>query len=145
MGARSEKAYVRYAWIIFVVLPGFHFVFGLAMIFAPAAYFESLLESAVPGSEATALLTPGSLSHAGAHVGSVFVGWALMLEAVALYGYRRGERWSWYALAYLPVLFAYDASLHLPRLEDMALQLLFLGVALLGLILPFRRFFPRNV
>jgi len=143
-GSRPERAYMRYAWIIFVILPLFHLGFGLLLIFAPAAFFDNFLDSTVPGSQVTVFVTPWSLNHAGAHLGSVFVGWVIMLEAVAIGGYRNGRRWSWYALSYMPVLLAYDASLHFPSLREMAAPLILLAVALLGLVLPFRIFFPKK-
>ncbi|HLC10299.1 hypothetical protein E6H19_04170 [Candidatus Bathyarchaeota archaeon] len=139
---RTAKAYEKYAWIIFAILPVFHLGFGLVLIFAPAVFFDTFLEPTAPGLKVTSLLTPWSVNHAGAHLGSVLVGWFIMLEAVTWFGYRKGEKWAWYALCYVPILLVYDASLHFPILSDMAIPILFLGLAIFGLMLPFRKFFP---
>jgi len=65
---------------------------------------------------------------------------------LSLTAYRKGERWAWYILWSVPVFFlgfvaiamSIGASGLLPFLT------LFVVLSLLGLLLPFRRFFPKG-
>jgi hypothetical protein len=64
---------------------------------------------------------------------------AFFVTIIAATGFRKGERWAWYALLYLPV----HILIHMfiwPWTIPILLLLLIITVA--GLLLPFRRFFP---
>ena len=56
-------------------------------------------------------------------------------------GYRRGERWAWYSLTYLPVHILIHVFIW-PWNAPLLIAVLFLVTA--GLALPFRIFFPHQ-
>jgi len=69
--------------------------------------------------------------------------WVLALSitvvVISATGYRKGQRWAWYSLLYLPV----HILAHVYFWPWMApLLLVVLVIAVLGLALPFRTFFP---
>jgi len=74
------------------------------------------------------------------------MGFGFLVLMLSLTAYRKGERWAWYVLWSVPVFFlgfvaiamSIGASGLLPFL------MLFVVLSLLGLLLPFRRFFPKG-
>jgi hypothetical protein len=73
--------------------------------------------------------------------------WGVLVLAIAVYPYRRGERWSWYVLWILPVEFVVLAvwfSIKLSLLSPLGVYGAFATLAVAGLLLPYRRFFPSH-
>jgi len=65
---------------------------------------------------------------------------AVFVMVISSTGYREGQKWAWYSLLYLPV----HILIHIliwPWLAPILLGVLLIAIA--GLLLPFRRFFPR--
>jgi hypothetical protein len=107
---RKEKAYEKYAWIIFLVMGILLLVFSLVNL---------LMGNSVAGEPQLA--------------------WSVLVIAISLNSYRRGEKWAWYAFWILVVelsLFIID--------ERFWGDALVLVIVLLGLFLPFRKFFPKK-
>ncbi len=108
---RKEKAYEKYAWIIFLVLGIGLLVYSLFNFLAgnsPSSYEPQL-------------------------------GWSVLVIAISFNSYRRGEKWAWYAFWINVVeggLFYADA-----RFWGDALAVV---IVLLGLFLPYRKFFPKK-
>ncbi len=75
------------------------------------------------------------------------VGFAIFGMVVSTTGYKRGEKWAWYASWSMPVGISV-AQLNLYLLTGsiivVILSLVFVAAALLGLFLPYRQFFPRK-
>ncbi len=65
---------------------------------------------------------------------------AVFVMVISSTGYRKGQKWAWYSLLYLPVHILIHILLW-PWLAPMLLGVLLIVLA--GLVLPFRRFFPR--
>ena len=76
--------------------------------------------------------------------GLMELGVAFFVIATAMTGYRRGERWAWYSLWFVPILYGLIALLTPWGQALVPLALLLLVVSLLGLLLPYRKFFPRK-
>jgi hypothetical protein len=65
---------------------------------------------------------------------------AFLVMVISSTGYRKGQKWAWYSLLYLPV----HISIHILLWPWLApLLLIVLVIVLAGLVLPFRTFFPR--
>ena len=65
---------------------------------------------------------------------------AIFVMVISSTGYRKGQKWAWYSLLYLPV----HVGIHM-TIWPWAIPIL-LGILLIvlaGLALPYRRFFPR--
>ncbi len=74
-------------------------------------------------------------------IGMLSVGFAIFTMAVSMTAYRRGERWAWYAFWYWPIFWLLAAVYTWP---DASFLLLFLIASLAGLMLPYRKFFPKR-
>ncbi len=137
---RNEKAYEKYAWVLLFISSAF---FLLGSIFFVISFFvmpyvkrPGDLSQFLASSQSIATWIRGIFRDAAiAQLGLGIFG--MTISAV---GYRRGERWAWYTLCYLPVAWlAYvvgQALLGRPTTFPIVL----LVVSLLGLLLPVRRF-----
>ena len=135
----TEKAYEKHAWMIF---------FGLGIFLLTALAFNFLLlGSGIVDSGHWNWLTsePAVYDYIAGTVrlmGLVALGFAIFIIATSLTGYRRGERWAWYSFWYLPVFFLAIAVLVWPWLWPV--MTLFFVLSLAGLLLPYRKFFPKS-
>ncbi len=71
----------------------------------------------------------------------------VLLIAVSFKSYRKGEKWAWYAFWIVPVIFLANAvwfSDLVTRTDPLITGLVFLLIPLLGLFLPYRKFFPKK-
>lgn len=72
-------------------------------------------------------------------LGTALVGFNFLVLVVVLIPYRRYERWAWYALWMLPLQWLWQ-FIFFPDLAYLMLALL----TAVGLLLPYRRFFPQE-
>ncbi len=126
-GSTGEKAYEKHAWILLFALG-----VGTAL-FAVGAFAQGGDFGVFPDTR---------------EFGVAVLGWSIFILALSGVSYRRGERWAWYAFWYLPVAFAvlaaHDLSVGGSKGQFVAMPLLFLAISLLGLLLPYRKFFPQQ-
>lgn len=154
--ATSEEWYVRYAWLLLCLL-------GIAFaLFAINAVLFGLGLSDVPvgipgGPEVTKSLagitwdellatSPGIVNvirGISRVLGSGFLGFSLLVVLISATSYRQGQRSAWFTLWYVPI-FMVALTLHELRGSYVFMPILFLALALLGLLLPFRKFFPKK-
>ena len=116
---RVEKAYEKYAWVILFL---YFVVFGLL----PAIVFELILGLDVV-------------------VGVLEVAFGIPMALIAVTSYRKGRRWAWNALWSVPVFFAVSGYRELANgNESLGTYVTIVVISLLGLLLPYRKFFPRK-
>ena len=128
----SEKWYQRYSWVLLFLM--------------------QLLILLVVSSGPEGPVAPGSVLHAFFAdqaservldlrlLGTVLWGMAIFGLAIILKPFRNGERWAWYVLWYYPAFFA----IHILAFGTLIPDVVFLLISLLGLLLPYRRFFPKD-
>ncbi len=146
---RVEKAYEKHAWMIPFTLGAIYVVFGLFIALTSGL--------GAPDCQAVAHMTCDELSSGNPQIatylalsnrtfGVVLMGIGFFGMAISLKSYRRGEKWSWYALWYLPVLFGIHAALEFGAgaVSDGQQGVVVLMVSILGLLLPYRKFFPKQ-
>ena len=109
---RVEKAYEKHAWIIL-------FLVGIGL--SPGVYFNL-----VPGGDYAA--------------GFLFLGFVVTTVLISATSYRKGKKWAWYLLWYVPVFVSASFLLSAPG-EPSAI--IFVLLPVLGLLLPYRKFFPK--
>ncbi len=151
---RAEKAYEKYAWIILFALSAAFLIFAFTAILFGVGL--SSFPVGIPGGpDATKSITgrtwdeivtgsPGivNLIRGISRVfGLALLGFSAFGMAISGVSYRKGERWAWYVSWYLPA-FLIGLAIHESGGAFLAMPILFLIVALLGLFLPYRRFFP---
>jgi hypothetical protein len=145
-----ERAYVKYGWVVFLALGLLWLVVGLTQVFNPDGLLEneaqhvtdmslSELEASCPEATKLVRFLIGAL-------GMLKTSWSLLVLAITLTGYRRGEKWAWYTLWLVPALLVGQGlfnSVFLGDVKEMLQWIPITTVSLLGLLLPYRKFFPR--
>lgn len=77
-------------------------------------------------------------------LGIATTGMGLFGTVITLMPYRRKQRWAWFILWYYPIFWTLHLVGGLPPGNDHIHQVVFIVISVLGLILPFRQFFPRK-
>ena len=145
-----ERVYEKYGWVVLLALGLLWLVVGLTQVFNPDGLLEneaqhvtdmslSELEASCP--EATELLR-----FLYGAVGMLKTSWSFLVLAITLTGYRRGEKWAWYTLWLVPALLVGQGlfnSVFLGDFNEMLQWIPITTISLLGLLLPYRKFFPR--
>jgi hypothetical protein len=144
------RAFEKYGWLVYLFLGLLWLVVGLIQVFNPEelANDEALhitgmslseLEASFP--EATELVR-----FLFGAVGMLKTSWSLLVLAITLTGYRRGEKWAWYTMWLVPALLVGQGifnSVFLGDFNEMLSWIPITSLSLLGLFLPYRKFFPR--
>ncbi|MFA9437561.1 MAG: hypothetical protein ACEROO_10665 [Candidatus Bathyarchaeota archaeon] len=145
-----ERAYEKYAWVLFLALGLLWVVVGLVQVFSPDELLrtDALLITDMSWTELKAshpVATDLVLFHYG-QMGLLKTSWSLLVLAITLTGYRRGEKWAWYTLWLVPALLVWNAIynvIFLGNISEMLQWIPITTVSLVALILPYRKFFPR--
>ena len=139
---RAEKPYEKYAWIL-LFITGIH---GLVLTFGStttSSLADTFALKNFTGLTWDELVAKGSgiasfAKYLERDFGVMILGWSILLMGIAYVPYRRGERWAWYLLWIVPIF-------HLGAIAIGDAKFLVATIlALLGLILPIRKFFPRK-
>lgn len=144
----DEKVYQKYAWIL-LSLVGILLalnILAVAVFISGPDQFET--DTGVAWSEFAAaypsVATAYKLEQRLAYMG--FVSLSLFALVITLVGFRQGHRWAWYAMWLLPATLALTAVLL--ALSDQpgigAFYGIFVIVTIIGLLLPYRKFFPKE-
>ncbi len=83
------------------------------------------------------------LNYLRMHFVTYGLGWlsfSFLLLTVSIFEYRRGEKWSWYAFWFIPVFLGVLAVVWFWAWPLFTLLLI---LSLLGLLIPYRKFFPK--
>jgi hypothetical protein len=145
-----ERPWVKYGWVVYLFLGLLWLVVGLTQVFNPDGLLEdealhvkgmslSELEAWCP--EATELVR-----FLFGAVGMLKTSWSFLVLAITLTGYRRGEKWAWYTMWLVPALLVGQGlfnSVFLGDFKEMLQWIPITTLSLLGLLLPYRKFFPR--
>jgi hypothetical protein len=78
-------------------------------------------------------------------IGVATTGMGIFGVMITLMAYRRKEKWAWFTLWYYPIFWTIHLAGGLPPGKDYIHQIVFIVISLLGLLLPVRQFFSRNI
>ncbi len=145
-----ERVYEKYAWVILLALGLLWLVVGLIAVFDPEGIFETDAQAVtdVPWSELKASdpVAADFVIFVYGQMGLVKVSWSFFVVVIALTGYRRAEKWAWYTMWSVPALLVCNSLFSAIYIDDVSQTLQFIPITtitLLGLLLPYRKFFPR--
>jgi hypothetical protein len=146
----NEKIYEKYAWIIFFVIGAMTLV--TAVFHALGINTDPALVESISGKSIDALKSSDPMffnlyNFYFSSGGLSDIGFAFLLIVISATAYRRGQKWAWYAFWFVPAFFSGFAALSLTLpLESSSSMLpplvVFIILSLVGLLLPFRKFFP---
>ena len=143
----NEKAYEKYAWIL---------LFAIGVIFLVSAVPATLGIPDPATVERIAGMTVNELKVSSPGFYNLYlfyfrfgglsdIGFAFFITAISVTAYRKGEKWAWYALWVLPAYFIASAAISMSVESNLSLLLpetTFAILSLVGLLLPYRKFFP---
>jgi len=144
-----KRLFEKYAWLVFLFLGLLWLVVGLNQIFLPEGLMEtdvqhvtgmslSELEASSPESILLVRFQMGV-------IGNLKTSWSLLVLAITLTGFRRGEKWAWYTLWLVPAVLVCQGIIHsviLGDINEMRAWIPTTSISLVGLLLPIRKFFP---
>jgi hypothetical protein len=78
-------------------------------------------------------------------IGVATTGMGIFGVMITLTAYRRREKWTWFNLLYYTIFWTIHLMGGLPPGNDHIHQIAFIVISLLGLLLPVRQFFSRNM
>lgn len=78
-------------------------------------------------------------------IGVATTGMGIFGVMITLRAYTRKEKWAWFTLWYYPIFWTIHLVGGLPPGNDHIHQIVFIVISLLGLLLPVRQFFSRNM
>ena len=145
-----ERIYEKYAWVVFLFLGLLWVVVGFTQAFYPngllgndAQHVTDMSWNKLKASspEATNLVR---FLYGG--MGLLKMSWSFLVIAITLTGYRRGEKWAWYTLCLVPILLVSSGLFNSWFFGDASEMLQWIpitAISLLGLLLPYRKFFPK--
>lgn len=79
-------------------------------------------------------------------LGLLKVSWSLFVLAITLTGFRKGEKWVWYTIWLVPALLVSTGlfnTFYIGDVSQMLQRVSILSLSLMGLFLPYRKFFPK--
>jgi len=144
----EERMYEKYAWIAF---------FALGAIFLVSAVPHAFGFNTDPALvESISGTTPDDLKDSNPMFFDLYsyyfmggalsdIGFAFLIIVIAMTAYRRGEKWAWYAFWFVPAYFLGWVALGLTiesSSSTIPYLMVFIMLSLVGLLLPFRKFFP---
>ena len=144
-----ERKREKYGWTVFLCLGLLWMVVGLYQVFSPGELLNTDAQL-ITGMSWSELKTSSPLAtdlvrfHYGS-MGLLKTSWSLFVLAIALTGYRKGEKWAWYTLWLAPLILVWNAIFNVSFVGDVNQTLQWIPimtVTLLGLLLPYRKFFP---
>jgi hypothetical protein len=145
---QKERVNEKYGWVIFLALGLLWVVVGLTQAFNPWGLTDaqhitgmslSELEASYPEATELVRFLYGAL-------GVLKTSWSLLVLAITLMPYRRGEKWAWFTMWLVPATLVGQGLFNSVLLGDFNEMLPWIPVttvSLLGLFLPYRKFFPR--
>ncbi|NLF87876.1 hypothetical protein GX563_03535 [Candidatus Bathyarchaeota archaeon] len=150
-----QKAYEKYAWLILfgvvLVLGVRFFLFIVSGVLGGELRPDSQAVEDLTGMTWNELLALNSglsdfYGWLEREISIIYISFIALMAIVIAVPYRKGHRWSWYAMWILP-LFAVAITIHGGLVTGFSIAVIIqtvvlLFLILLGIILPYRKFFP---
>jgi lipoprotein signal peptidase len=144
----QEKTYQKYAWVILLAL-GILLVVNILIV---AGVEDHALEFEKDTGVAWHVFTATYPGVAASYIQEqhlLYIGFAslaLFALVITYFGFRQGDRWAWFAMWLLPFTLTLAALLLSQSRRPLigAFYGVFAIVAVIGLVLPIRKFFPKQ-
>jgi hypothetical protein len=145
-----ERVY-KYGWVWYLALGLLWLVVGFSQLFTTKVLLEDVAQNIIGMSlselEALSPVATELVLWLHMTLGNLKISWSLFLLAITLTGYRKGEKWAWYTMWLAPAILVSQAILDAIFLGDVNQVLKWIPIttiSLLGLLLPYRKFFPKQ-
>jgi len=148
----NVRFYEKYAWAVFLIIGVMVIAGGLPHAFGfntDPALVKNISGKTIDDLKASSPPIFNLYNFYFSGGGLSDLGFAFFLVAIALTAYRKGQKWAWYAFWFVPAYFLawIVLSLTLPPAARSSLfppLVIIIVLSLAGLLLPFRKFFPKK-
>lgn len=148
----NEKFYEKYSWIVFSVIGVFILAGAIPHVLGintDPALVQSISGKAIEELKISNSMFFNLYNFYFRGGGLSDLGFAFFLIIISSTAYRHGQRWAWYALCFVPIYFLIWVvlSMMLPSISQSSLLpplVIIIVLSLIGLFLPFRKFFPHE-
>ncbi len=152
--ARVERGYEKHAWLFLFALGIVGVIIGLIGVFTGRPFEEPLVKSVTGmGWDELVAFSPRIATYISLWIRFSWIAalfFSILSIAIAWKSYRRGERWAWYAfwaspissLAFTGIILSGGVSFW-DSSGSIFYTLVALPFSMLGLLLPYRKFFPK--
>lgn len=148
----NEKFYIKYAWIIFLIIGIILVVGGLPHFYGfntDPKLVETISGETIDGIKDSNPMFFNLYDFYFRGGGLSDVAFGFMIVATSIFAYRKTQKWSWYAFSFVPIYFLAWIFISSSLPDDAKSSLLppllvLILLSTLGLLLPFRRFFPKK-
>jgi uncharacterized membrane protein HdeD (DUF308 family) len=143
-----EKSYQKYAWILIAIV-GFFFIFDGLMFLAgvnpdPPLY-RSLIGDSLSSFNSSFPDKANAMTYLFHGLGLFSMGLGIFTIAVSYKPYRKSEKWAWYIIWYILILgLLATVANYIFGGQSWPFELVLAIICLVGLLLPFRKFFPKK-
>lgn len=130
----------RHGWVLVALLAAVMIVFGLSAFFGDLGRSTPITGSKCCNGQQFSTVAPWAYQYTGEiarYMATYMFGSGLLAMGVVVFGLRRGERWAWALLWWVPVMFA----VHGFALGSFPFDLVPLGLTAGGLLLMVRPVF----
>lgn len=149
---KNERFYEKHAWIIFFVIGVLVLVGGIPHMFGvntDPALVEIISGQTIEQLKISNPMYFNLYNFYFSGGGMSDIGFAFFLIILAFFPFRQGQKWSWYALLFVPLFFIGWIFLSLPLPQEaksliLPPSVMIIVLSLIGLGLPFRKVFPKK-
>lgn len=144
---KDEKVYEKYAWVLLFISSAYLVPVSLNYVLLiepqPPSYLDPSERAVWDEMVARSPDIEGEIHNSYRILGGAMLGFCIFGMAISSLSYRKGDRWAWYTLWYLPAFYLILAGSALGGGTSGAPFVLWI-LPLLGLLLPIGKFFPRK-
>lgn len=148
----NEKFYEKYAWVVFLIIGVMVLVGAIPHtlgINTDPTLVQTISDQTIDELKISNPMFFNLYDFYFRGGGLSDLGFAFFLIIISLTAYKQGQKWAWYAFWFVPAYFlAWIAlSLNLPSEAQSSLfppLVIIIVLSLAGLLLPFRKFFPKT-
>jgi hypothetical protein len=128
----AAKVYEKNAWVLVTIIGAIGVIFSFLEI------------AGIPNDSSFSLANSFEL-YLAREAGLPLLGYGITGIAISMTAYRKGEKWAWYVLWYLPIYFMVDTALTYQQGgSSWPIAVILLLISLAALLLPYRIFFPKK-
>ena len=146
----TVRVYEKYGWVLYLALGLLWLVVGFVQAFFPDGLLESEVQLVLDMSwielKASSPVAAEFVRFTYGGMGLLKMSWSFLVLAITLTGYRKGEKWAWYTLWLVPILLVSIALFNafwFGRVNESLEFIPITTLSILGLLLPYRMFFPK--
>ena len=145
------RVYEKYGWVVYLALGFLWLMVGFNQVFTPDGLLNTDIQIILDmsWSELQTSNPEGSefIRYWSGEMGLLKMSWSFLVLAITLTGFRKGEKWAWYILWFVPWVLVSSFFFWFSwfgRIDEALRWIPIITLSIVGLLLPYRTFFPES-